>query len=131
MTLTEISYVLDMLGAEAEKITPAFITVDPERDTPEYLKEYLLHFHPRIVGLTGTTEQVKAAVKAYKIYATKAPEPTHAHENEAEAAEPHNHDYVMEHQAFVFLMGPDGFYRAHFSGNTDAKTMAAKIREFL
>ncbi|HJO73881.1 MAG TPA: SCO family protein [Rhodospirillales bacterium] len=131
-TLTEIGYVLDMLGAKGEMVTPLFITVDLERDTPEYLKEYLSHFHPRIVGLTGTLDQVKSVVKAYKIYVAKAPtEQAHEHKSEAAANEPHDHDYDMEHQAFIFLMGTDGAYRAQFPGNADAKTMAAKIKDFL
>lgn len=115
-TLTEIGYALDMLGAEGERVTPVFITVDPERDTPENLKEYLSYFHPRIVGLSGTPSQVKAAAKAYKVSFAKTPA---------------EQDYDMEHTATVFLMGPDGAYRAHFSNATDARTMAAKIREFL
>lgn len=129
-TLTEIGYVLDILGSEGEQVTPVFITVDPERDTPENLKEYLSYFHPRIVGLTGTLGQVKAATKAYKIFFAKAPaEQTHAHETGGD--QPHDHDYDMKHMAMIFLMGPDGVYRAHFSGNSDARTMAAKIQEFL
>ena len=68
---TEISNALDILGSGAEKIAPIFITVDPVRDTSEQLKEYVTFFHPRLVGLTGTTEQIKTVTGAYRVYFNK------------------------------------------------------------
>ena len=90
-TLQQVSDVLKALGPKADKLKVAFVTVDPERDTPEALKTYLSSFDPRIVGLTGTPEQVSAAVKAYRGYARKVP---------GGSAD----DYVMEHTALVYVM---------------------------
>lgn len=113
--LTEMGSALDILGEDGAPVTPVFITVDAERDRPEPLKEYLAFFHPRLVGLTGTPEQVAAAAKAYKVFFAKSAED----------------EYLMEHTSKIYLMGPDGAYRAHFSHDDDAGAMAAKIREFL
>ncbi len=147
--LTEMGGALDILGDAGASVTPVFITVDPERDRPEPLKEYLAFFHPRLVGLTGTPEQVAAAAKAYKVFAAKAApehehEPGYKHDAEEHAKhmrdpkhehDPgHHHDtggYLMDHTSIIYLMGRDGAYRAHFSHGDDAEAMAAKIREFL
>jgi protein SCO1/2 len=79
----------------AAKVQPIFITVDPERDTPPVLKTFVAAFHPRLVGLGGTVAQVDAAKRAYKVYATKA--------GPAGAV-----DYLVDHSAMVYLIGPDG-----------------------
>ncbi|MFQ5763534.1 MAG: SCO family protein [Rhodospirillales bacterium] len=118
--LTEMGNALDLLGPVADKVTPVFITVDPERDRPEHLKEYLTFFHPRMVGLTGTPEQIKAAAKAYKVYYKKS---------ESEGEDPD--DYLMDHTSVTYLMGPDGAFIAHFSHDTGTEAMAARLREFL
>ena len=151
-TLTEMGGALDILGEAGTPVTPVFITVDPERDRPEPLKEYLAFFHPRLVGLTGTPKQVAAAAKAYKVFSAKAAAPEHEHEHQPgykhddeehakhlqdpkhEHDPGHHHDtggYLMDHTSIIYLMGPDGSYRAHFSYGDDAQDMAAKIREFL
>ncbi|MET0257839.1 MAG: SCO family protein [Methylobacterium sp.] len=89
-TLQQITDVLSALGPKADRLKVAFVTVDPERDPPEALKTYLSSFDPRIVGLTGTPEQVAAAVKAYRGYARRV--------------EGKDGDYVMEHTALVYVM---------------------------
>ncbi len=118
--LTDMGDALGILGEAADKVTPVFITIDPVRDTPEHLKEYLKFFHPRLVGLTGTPEQVKAALKTYKVYAAKAP---------VEGGDAG--DYLMDHTSIIYLMGPDGAYKAHFSHGASAEDMAEGIRKFL
>ncbi len=100
-TLQQVSTVLDSLGAGAERIQPLFITVDPKRDTAAVLKDYVGHFHPSIVGLTGTSAQVTAATKAYRAGATIVPD---------ENGDPDN--YLVHHSAFLYLMGPEGGLRA-------------------
>lgn len=66
-TLAVMSQVLDILRDDAKKVAPMFITVDPERDTPEVLAEYIGAFHPDIVGLTGTSEQIKLAARSFRV----------------------------------------------------------------
>ncbi|MER2267791.1 SCO family protein [Methylobacterium oxalidis] len=89
-TLQQISDVLTALGDRARTMKVAFITVDPQRDTPASLKTYLESFDPRITGLTGSPEQVAAAVKAYRAYARRVPT--------------QGDDYTMEHTALVYVM---------------------------
>ncbi|ACL57813.1 SCO family protein [Methylobacterium nodulans] len=89
-TLQQISDVLAALGPKGRDMKVLFITVDPERDTPEALKQYLASFDPRIVGLTGSTDAVAGAVKAYRAYSRKVPLK--------------DGDYTMEHTALVYIM---------------------------
>lgn len=110
---------LNSLGAEGERITPAFVTVDPQRDTPEQLANYVQSFHPRLVGLTGSAEEIAAVAKAYRVYYAKA-------DGGDTAA-----DYLMDHSAFVYLMGPDGKYVTHFPYGVTADKMAAELSKQL
>ena len=119
-TLTTMADAIDILDGDGESVVPVFITVDPERDTPEHLKMYVNYFHPRLVGLTGTTQSVAAAAKAYRIYYAKAPEDGTAGD-----------DYLVDHLSFVFLMGPDGAFRSHFEHGISPEAMAKRIREYL
>lgn len=119
-SLTEISAAMDKLGPLAAKVVPILVSIDPERDTPEVLKDYVGHFHPGIVGLTGTPEQIKQAAKAYRVYFAKVPDKG----GDKDA-------YLMDHSSVIYLMGPDGKFLAHFSTQTDAETMAAKIKSLL
>jgi protein SCO1/2 len=118
-SLTAIAQALDRLGADADKVVPVFITVDPERDTPEQMKEYVRHFHPRLVGLTGTPEQIAAAAKAYRVYYAKA-----------KASGAPADDYTMDHTSIIYLMGRDGKFLAHFSHGTEPEAIAARVRAF-
>jgi len=119
-TLTDISDALGELGKDADDIAPIFITVDPERDKPEFMKEYIEHFHPKLIGMSGTVEQVKTVAGAYRVFFQKARE---------KGAEPD--DYLMNHSSITYLMGKDGKFLTHFSHGTSAKDMAAKIKSFL
>lgn len=117
--LSNVTAVLEGLGEEADQITPLFITVDPERDTPEVMADYVVNFDPRIIGLTGRPEQIEAAAKAFRVYFSKA-------EN-ADAPD----DYSMDHSAFLYLMGPDGEYVAHFSHQDEIETIIGRLQEQL
>lgn len=117
-TLGVVAEAVDRLGERAEQVTPVFISVDPERDRPERLKTYVAAFHPRMVGLTGDAEQVKAAAKGYRVYYAKA---------EGGDAD----DTLVDHTSVVYLMGPDGSFRTHFSHGTDADAMAERILKHL
>lgn len=107
---------MDMLGVQAEKVQPMFISVDPERDTVAHLKDYVGLFHPNLVGLTGTPEQVKAAAKAYRVYYAKAPQ-------EGGKSE----DYLMDHSSFLYLMGPDGRFLGVYPAGTTADRVAQDL----
>jgi protein SCO1/2 len=96
-TLYDLTQDLAALGKDADRLAVAFVTVDPARDTPELMKTYLSSFDPRIVGLTGTEEEIAAAAKAYKVYYRKVPT--------------ESGDYTMDHTASIFLMDSKGdFY---------------------
>ena len=107
---------MDRLAARGDKIVPVFITVDPERDTMAILKDYVAAFHPRMVGLTGSTAEVKAAAKAYKVYFRKAP-----------GAQAGDKDYLMDHTSIIYLVGPDGKVVALFRGGTRPEVLAKEL----
>jgi cytochrome oxidase Cu insertion factor (SCO1/SenC/PrrC family) len=115
--LQVISAALDQMGPEADAIQPVFITVDPERDTPEVLKAYVGNFGPRLLGLTGTPEQVAAAAKAFRVYYAKV-------KNSGSAA-----DYMMDHSTIIYLMGPDGRFVKHMTYTTDAAKLAGELKK--
>lgn len=101
-TLFELSTLLKELGPSGDELTPVFITVDRERDTPEVLANYLSAFDPRIIGLTGTEAQVEAATKAFKVYRAKVPL--------------EDGGYTMDHSAIVLLLNDAG----EFVGTLDS-----------
>lgn len=115
--LNTMAEALDRLPPDiAQKVQPIFVTVDPERDTPALLKEYVAAFHPRLIGLTGTVEEVEKVKRAWRVFARKA--------EQGRAAG----DYLVDHSTFTYLMGPDGRYLAHFSHGTAPEQMAERIR---
>ena len=115
--LQVISNAMGRLEKEIQdKITPVFITIAPERDNVEQLKSYVGHFHPRIVGLTGTELQIAEAARAYRVYYAKSKD------NGSTT------DYLMDHSSIVFLMNPKGVYVTHFTHTTEPEHMAARLR---
>lgn len=119
-TLGTVAVVMDELGPLAEKVQPLFVTVDPERDTPDVLAEYVAQFHPEIVGLTGTPEEIAAVARAYRAFYRKVvPEG-------GDAA-----DYLMDHSAYLYLMGPDGGFVRVFSHTQGPDEIADAIRGLL
>lgn len=113
--LQTITVALDTLGDKADRLTPVFITLDPERDTPEVLAAYVKSFHSRIQGLTGSPEEVQAAIKAYRVYAKKV----------ADESDPSR--YSVDHSGFFYLMDAQGTYLTHFPHSIDAEQLAAKL----
>lgn len=116
--LQTIAAALDSLGKQAAMVVPIFITVDPERDTPARLAEYVKLFDDRLVGLTGTPQQIDAVARAYRVYyarVTPKDSPT----------------YLMDHSSFLYLMGPDGTLRALFRPGSTAQDLAEAIRSRL
>jgi protein SCO1/2 len=102
-TLLLINNVLSQLGDKASKITPVFISVDPERDTPEIAATYAKNFGKNVLGLSGTPEQVQHAADSFKVYYSKV-------EDKGSAL-----GYVVDHSGFIYLMGPKGEYVTHFA----------------
>jgi protein SCO1/2 len=119
--LQTIAAAMDKLGPDAKKVTPIFISVDPERDTVASIGDYVKAFGPRIVGLTGSPEQVAVAAKAYRVYYRKA--------DSEEGADAKN--YSVDHSAFTYLMDGNGQYLTHFSFGVPADKMAERIRQEL
>jgi protein SCO1/2 len=110
---------LDELGPKANEIIPIFITLDPERDTPMVVSDYVTNFSPRFVGLTGSSEQIAAAAKAYRVVYSKFQQ-----DNSSS-------DYSIDHSAFVYLMGKDGEYITHFAYGTPLSQMTETLRRYL
>ncbi len=109
------SDLLKSLGPLAETLNVAFVTVDPERDTPEVLKEYLENFDPRIIGLTGSAEQIAAVTKTFGVYYAK---------RKIEGQD----DYAMDHSTAFYLVGPEGGFRRAYNLQRGADQMTADIR---
>jgi cytochrome oxidase Cu insertion factor (SCO1/SenC/PrrC family) len=107
---------LDSMGPKAKRITPIFITIDPARDTVETIKSYVENFGPRLVGLTGTADEIAAAAKAYRVYYAKA----------GDVSSP---DYLMDHSSIIYLMDPNGKFIKHFTYTTDAAKLADDLSE--
>ncbi len=115
--LQEISRALALLGPQGETIQPVFITLDPERDTAEHLAGYVELFHPRLIGLTGSAEEIRRAADAYKVFYEKV--------GTGEG------EYTVGHSAYVYLMDRDGRYLGFFPPNTSAERMLTIIRPHL
>ena len=113
--LLQIALAVDQLGEAGEMVQPVFITVDPERDTPEHLKQYMALFHPRFVGLTGDAMAIGAAARAYRVYYKKIEWSDRS-------------DYTVDHSAFIYLMGRDGEYFGFFPPGASAERLVETIR---
>jgi len=119
-TLAELVQTLDKLGPLAGEVQPIFITIDPERDTPEAVREYVEAFDPRIVGLTGTPAEIAKVAKEYRVYYKKQ-------------AGKNSEDYLMEHSSFVYVVNPAGNYATLLSprGGQGPDQMAQRLRELI
>ena len=117
-TLTSLEATRQLLGAEADNLQIVFVSVDPERDTPEALKTYLSSdgFPPGVIGLTGTPEQVAEAARVYRAYFQKVGE---------------GDDYVMNHSLTVYLMGPDGRFRSALGHDLGPERSAQLIKRVM
>jgi protein SCO1/2 len=116
-TLFEVSEVLRRLGPDADRTAALFVTVDPERDTPDKLKDYLASFDPHLHGITGDQAAVAAVAKAYRVYYKKV----------LTAGD----DYTMDHTAIVYLMDKNGRFVAPFSLRRSPEAAADDLRRYL
>lgn len=115
-TLSDVAQVMDDLGADAEKVQPLFVSIDPERDRRLGLADYTAAFHPAILGLAGTEAETQAAVDSFKIF----------YERENDAASPDG--YSMAHSPGLFLIGPEGEWLRQFTYGTPAADILSDLQ---
>lgn len=116
-TLWEMSEALGELGEDADRLRVLFITVDPERDTPEFMARYLQSFDSRIVGLTGSEDEIAGVARSYRAYFEKVPTG--------------DDDYTMNHTALVFLMNARGEFVGTIAYEEDQQSRLAKLKNLL
>jgi protein SCO1/2 len=104
------------LGDKQSEVTPVFVTIDPARDTVKQMRDYVSNFHPRMVGLTGTDEQIRQAAEAFRVFYAKA-----------ETKTPGDQYYLMDHSTFIYLMDRNGEYLRHFPYGVSADDLAEAI----
>jgi len=115
--LNDIAVALDELGPKRAAVRPVFITVDPERDTPEVLKSYVTAFDTPILALTGTAEEIAQAAKSYRVYYAKHPET--------------GGDYSMDHTSIIYVMDPQGRFTASFTHESSPEEIAERLKKLL
>jgi len=118
-SLSTMATALDNLGSVGENVQPIFITIDPERDTPQVLKPYVDAFHPRLIGLSGNNQQITKIAKAYRVHRSKV----------IEADKPTD-EYLVNHSSLTYLMDQDGGFLTIFPHATKPEVMAAAIRKY-
>lgn len=99
--------------SKAQQVAPVFITVDPERDTAAAMKDYVARFHPRLVGLTGSPEEIERVTREYGAFYAPVPQD--------------GGDYAVDHSGFIVLMGPEGEYLTHFESSVRAEELAQEL----
>ncbi len=114
--LATIAAAVDLLGDRASDVQPIFVTVDPERDTPAVLARYVAAFHDRLVGLTGSAEQIRRVTEDFRVYYARAG--TGA-------------NYWIDHSAYVYLLRPDGRMLTYFKPDTTAEAIARAITDVM
>ena len=115
--LQVMSAALEKLGPKADDITPVFITIDAKRDTPEKLAAYVRSFHPRLIGLTGSEDEIAAAIKTYRVYAQKITD------------EKAPDQYSYDHAALFYVMGKDGHFVAPVPHSTNVSEVADAVEK--
>jgi protein SCO1/2 len=116
-SLFEISEVLRAMGKDADKVNAVFISVDPERDTPATMKDYLSSFDPHLEGLSGDPAETAKVITSYRVYAKKVPTK--------------DGDYTMDHTALIYLMDRDGRFVSPFNLKRTPEEAAADLKRYL
>ena len=119
ITLLEVAVALQQLGPAASELQPLFISIDPDRDTPDVMAAYTQSFDSRIVGLTGTAAQIASVANEYGAY------------YDPHRTGPGHHDYVMDHSTYLYLMDPNGKFVRGFNADTPGTMIADKLREMM
>lgn len=115
--MQELAEVMELLGPDAKKVQPLFISVDPERDTPRVLREYVNAFDERIIGLTGSKASIDSITKKYRVKFARVED------------KPGDPDYTMDHTASVILMDKQGKYIRRFGYGTPAAQIVKALKE--
>lgn len=116
--LGQIAEAIDLLEDDGNRVRPVMITIDPERDTVENLSEYVPLFHERLVGLTGTEDQIRDVASDYRVFYRKVENPDYTY-------------YLMDHTSFVYLLAPSGEIASMFRYGTPPAEMATAIRQHM
>ena len=117
-TLAELAQVRTLLASGADRLQAVFVTIDPERDTPEVLKAYVSNFGPGVTALRGTPEQTAAAAKEFKVFFSKVPGKVAG-------------NYTMDHSAASFVFDREGRVRLYVPYGSDPKMLAADIKQLV
>jgi len=115
--LNNIALALRDLGAAKQQVRPVFITIDPERDTSQALKDYVAAFDAPLLALTGSANAIAQAAAEYRVYYAKRPEP--------------GGDYLMDHTAIIYVMNPEGRFTGSFTGEDPPEQMADRLKRLL
>jgi protein SCO1/2 len=114
-TLTDLAQWMQMIGRDADRLNYVFVTVDPERDTPKVMHDYVSAFDPRIRGLTGTSEQIAKVTYEYRVYYKRIPTS--------------DGGYVMDHSAILYMMDPNGRFVGVIPYQEDTAKAVAKLKK--
>ena len=117
--LATVSTALDLLGSDAHYFQPIFVSIDPDRDTPPVMADYLSNFHESFIGLTGTPTQVKDLAHVYRAYYARGQDSGNSGQ------------YNMDHSSIIYLMDCEDRYISHFAHGTDVEEMAQALRDIL
>jgi len=117
--LSAMTTALETLGPKTKDLAPVFITVDPRRDTPQVILRYTAALSPKLIGLTGTPDEIAKVAREYRVYYSK------------HATGPGPDDYSMDHSSIIYLMGPDGRFIAPIPAGQSPAEMAADIRRLM
>ena len=118
-TLNDLGVALQKMGKSADQVAPLFITIDPARDTPAVVGQYAAAFSPRIEGLTGTPEQIKAVAAEYRVYYAK------------HVTGPGPGDYSMDHSSILYVMRPNGKFGGIIRADESSDALAADLEKYL
>jgi protein SCO1/2 len=116
-TLASVTQAMKSLGPAADKVQPIFITVDPERDTPELIGEYVKFFDPRFVGLVGSPQQIAAAAQEFHVYYV--------------ARQLGNNEYVIDHSSYLYVVDPNGRFTRLLSGDLPGHELGAQLAKLM
>ena len=120
LALQAMGDTIDRLDAEGERVQPIFITVDPARDTPEIMRAYVAAIHPRLIGLTGSEENIRAVTRAYRVQRRKV---------RLEPGDPL--DYTVDHGSLIHILDPDGELLAQLPPTIDVDELTEQLRRYL